>query len=253
MAVFTLNSDNQFITPSLSLQGHVTVMEYSVDPYAFDRIRPAPLPGHCTLRAVVGPRRPYKKLQVHVGGVTFENQKLADLANDLSFKAADGSSTILHRLSVNRFGMCFFTDVDHAAFGMLAMNDYFGWSKYGVVVPRDVVVASNASNVRNRYELYGGAVVVDVRGAMRSAEEGEELGRRLEERRKEVRKGKLEVEKCKKEVERRNEVVRRNEEVESRWREFVEEKEREAETVRDRLVALKMAVKSLVGPHGDEE
>ncbi|CAI0469204.1 unnamed protein product [Linum tenue] len=230
MAVFTLNSDNQFITPSLDLQGHVTVMEYSVDPYAFDRIRPAPLPGHCALRAVVGPRRPYKKLQV-VAGVTFENQKLADLANDLSFKAADGG-TILHRLSVNRFGMCFFTDVDHAAFGKLAMNDYFGWSKYGVVVPRDVV--ASVSNVRNRYELYGGAVVIDVRGAMRCAEEGEELRRRLEERRKEV--------------------VRRNEEVESRWREFVGEKEREAEVVRDRVVAFKAAVGALVGDHhGGEE
>ncbi|CAI0469203.1 unnamed protein product, partial [Linum tenue] len=107
----------------------------------------------------------------------------------------------------------------------MRINDCFGWSKYGVRVPQEMICKSTAT-LWNRVDMFTGETMMDVGGMARAAEEAKELRRSLEEER-------LELAVCKMELG----WMKKNE---SLWSKLVEDKE-------NQLQAFKAALREALG------
>ncbi|CAN0879781.1 hypothetical protein LINGRAHAP2_LOCUS13285 [Linum grandiflorum] len=152
MAVFKLSSDKHFLR-TFKGDPAVHVFEYLDDPNAFDVIRASN--SRWTPVAKVAPDSvSFNELEVQ--GVTIRSDQLTQLANDLTLTAEDGGQTF--HLIVNRQGLCFlYVDSPSSSSSImrLRVNDYFGWSKYGVN-PN----GGQAGVVWNRWDMSSGAVLV---------------------------------------------------------------------------------------------
>ncbi|CAI0424277.1 unnamed protein product [Linum tenue] len=150
MAVFKLESDKQFIRTSKG-DPDVYVFEYFDDPNVFEMIRASNNRWRQLTR--VGPTgsAPFKVLEVL--GVRIGGNQLKNLATDLTLTARDGQT---FHLIVNRQGLCFLY-VDSSPVMRLRVNDYFGWSKYGV--------SPGVGPIWNRWDMSNGAVLVPAAAA----------------------------------------------------------------------------------------
>ncbi|CAI0546728.1 unnamed protein product [Linum tenue] len=176
---FTLDSDKIFITPCVSDSNSSSTLKvcwYKGDLNDdFQRPRGRRLDGHWgdSSRVRVGPlEQQYKALQVF--GATVKGYQFIVLVNDL-IKMRGGSSATGFNVFVNRIGLCIISRVNGGGGGALRINDLFGWSKYGVKLPRDVGTGYTAWD---RVDMYTGETVLDVRGMVRA---GNELASKLEE------------------------------------------------------------------------
>ncbi|CAN1142329.1 hypothetical protein LINPERPRIM_LOCUS25970 [Linum perenne] len=88
--------------------------------------------------------------ELEVLGVRIRSNQLAQLANDLTL--TDHAGQTFH-LIVNRQGLCFLYVNSPSSIMRLRINDYFGWSRYGVD-------NSEVSVVWNRWDMSSGAVLV---------------------------------------------------------------------------------------------
>ncbi|CAL1398252.1 unnamed protein product [Linum trigynum] len=221
MAAFILKSDNQFITPASS---NADVLVYDFDHMGDMNTtlqineKGALLPKRPAVR--VGPSSPqHKALQAF--GVAIEGEQLGGLARELA-GIEDGNNVYVY---VNRLGLCIITKINHPSVKAMRINDYFGWSKYGVRVPREMICKSTTT-LWNRLDMFTGETMMDVGGMARAAEEAKELRRSLEEER-------LELAVCKMELG----WMKKNE---SLWSKLVEDKE-------NQLQAFKAALREALG------
>ncbi|CAI0406564.1 unnamed protein product [Linum tenue] len=232
MPTFELTSDNEFIMASTDERTDVIVLQYSDDPTALEMIRPSPISGELTdgVRVGASPKAEYNALEVM--GAVIKKRRLKELAKDLALPLLDGGFL---PLLVNRRGLCLAADIDHPSVWRLRINDYFGWSKYGVI--REVL---DGGGVWNKCDMYNGAVVVDVEEAMSAVEEARELRVALKEKKRVIQDGRSELAVCRKEVECMREVV--------------EKSNREVAMVKARLQAFKAGLRCLVDDdHQDGE
>ncbi|CAN1228603.1 hypothetical protein LINGRAPRIM_LOCUS1307 [Linum grandiflorum] len=131
MAAFELVSDKQFIMASDTKDDHdIWAFEYPGDPTRWDIIRP----GHnwgVGVRVGNSEHAQFKSLKVL--GVAIKGTQLTELARDLILDSKVDNQNF--RLLVNRLGHCLLRKVNNPTIVMLRINDYFGWSKYGVTLP----------------------------------------------------------------------------------------------------------------------
>ncbi|CAL1398249.1 unnamed protein product [Linum trigynum] len=191
MAAFILKSDHQFVTPRTNADLLVFDFEHMGDMNTTalqTNERGALLAKRPAVR--VGPSsEQHKALQVF--GVTIDGEQLGGLARELS-GIEDGNNVYVY---VNRLGLCVVTKINHPQTKSLRVNDCFGWSKYGVRVPREMICKpTTTTTLWNRLDMFNGETMMDVGGMVRATEEAEELRRSLEEAR-------LELAACKKELE----------------------------------------------------
>ncbi|CAI0546727.1 unnamed protein product [Linum tenue] len=184
---FTLKSDQIFITPCVICSRTLDVYWYKGDLNDdFQGTRGEQtrrrLVEHwdISFRVRVGPlEQQYKALQVF--GTTVKRNKLRTLVNDL-IKMRGGSSAAGFNVFVNRIGLCIISPVNGGGGGALRINDLFGWSKYGVKLPRDV---GTGYTVWDRVDMYTGETVLDVRGMVRAGNElaarSKQISSKLEE------------------------------------------------------------------------
>ncbi|CAN1228601.1 hypothetical protein LINGRAPRIM_LOCUS1307 [Linum grandiflorum] len=242
MAAFELVSDKQFIMASDTKDDHdIWAFEYPGDPTRWDIIRP----GHnwgVGVRVGNSEHAQFKSLKVL--GVAIKGTQLTELARDLILDSKVDNQNF--RLLVNRLGHCLLRKVNNPTIVMLRINDYFGWSKYGVTLP-----AATPTNVLNKHDMYNWDTVVDTRATMVA---GEQANGEAKELRKEFERANLEIAVCKKELECMKEMVTRGEEIESVLRKSVGDKEKELERMSHRLTALNGVLKGLVGDdeHAEE-
>ncbi|CAL1372977.1 unnamed protein product [Linum trigynum] len=203
MAAFSLTSDKQFIVASYAENDpDFYVYEYKGDPNALEATRCCE--GWETDGVRVGPSEYADFTALELFGVTIQgtSTQWRELTKDLKLEGFDGQA---FRLVVNRLGQCFVDKVNAPSVRLLRLNDCFGWSKYGVKLPKSSVVGFSYPNVWNRCDIYSGETVVDVRGIVLEAEEAKAevrvLRKSLEEKQKEVENAKLELELCKRELE----------------------------------------------------
>ncbi|CAL1372983.1 unnamed protein product [Linum trigynum] len=230
MSVYSLNSDDKFITPSCQ---NVEVRLYKGDTNDFKVTQTAYWSDHWSDPAYrVGPTaEKYKALQVF--GTTIEGDRFQELVDEL--KAIEEGGILIF---VNRLGLCIISEIRHPSIKAMRINDYFGWSKYGVRVPLEVI---RTSTVWNKFDMHNGETVIDVQRIVRSdADEAiEELRRSLEEKdleltacKKELEEKSMELTSCRKEL-----VLSKN--IESLWRKLVEEKEKVNEMMQSQILAFK--------------
>ncbi|CAI0469202.1 unnamed protein product [Linum tenue] len=226
---FTLTSDNQFVTPSGTGE---SLYVYLLKPVLNDvqLFRQGALFLTSITSFKVGPSsEQHKALQVF--GVTIEGGRLGELARELR-AIEEGNNVYVY---VNRLGLCIMLGIKHPSVTAVRINDCFGWSKYGVRVPQELIRASAAS--WNRLDMFNGETVMDVGGMARAAEEAEELRRSLEGER-------VELATCRKELE----WMKKNE---SLWSKLVEEKDKKVETLESQLQGFKAALRELVDRRQD--
>ncbi|CAN0879782.1 hypothetical protein LINGRAHAP2_LOCUS13286 [Linum grandiflorum] len=173
MAVFKLSSDKHFLR-TFKGDPAVHVFEYLDDPNAFDMIRASN--SRWTHLAKVGRHSaPFNELEVL--GVTIRSNQLTQLAHDLTL--TDGGGQTFH-LIVNRQGLCFlYVDSPSSSVMRLRVNDYFGWSKYGVN-------AGQAGVVWDRWDMSSGAVLVPAAAAAGSGSNEALLKKLLEQKDREL-------------------------------------------------------------------
>ncbi|CAN0923942.1 hypothetical protein LINGRAHAP2_LOCUS33853 [Linum grandiflorum] len=152
---FSLSKDNQFIHTNIiderdrydNIIVAIYVSEYNDDPNSFaiaedegrgkaSRWSPTPL-----ARISNDPSQQeasWSHQALEVNGVTLQGDQLTELFNDLTIvREHDREKRNKTHLLVNRQGLCF-VDVGGAQIRKLRVNDYFGWSKYGVkLVPHN--------------------------------------------------------------------------------------------------------------------
>ncbi|CAI0407683.1 unnamed protein product [Linum tenue] len=202
MAAFSLTSDNQFIVASYAENDpDLYVYEYKGDPNALEVTQSCD--GWETDGVRVGPSEHADFRALELFGVTIQgtSTQWRELMKDLKLEGFDGQA---FRLVVNRLGQCFVNKVNAPSVRLLRLNDRFGWSKYGVELPKSSL--GGYPNVWNViFDIYSGETVVDVRGIVLESEEAKaevrELRKSLEEKQKEVENAKLELELCKRELE----------------------------------------------------
>ncbi|CAN0926146.1 hypothetical protein LINGRAHAP2_LOCUS35166 [Linum grandiflorum] len=234
MAVFSLTSDDQFISAA-SVEA---VEEYSdiiavKCPYVEGGSTVA-----WTFQGYIGPSHFSKFQALEVFGVTIKGDKFKELLKDLKFNGAKNVT-----LSVNRLGQCYVYGIEHPSFAkpVIRLNDLFGWSKYGVNLPDGAV---NHVNVWDKRDTYKDCVVVDVPAGMRAVEEEKVLRQSLEEKEKESSVGKKELEYTKRVVEK-NEVLRKA---------LLKAKEKELELVKNQILSYKdVLIKTLIDDQNAEE
>ncbi|CAN0879770.1 hypothetical protein LINGRAHAP2_LOCUS13274 [Linum grandiflorum] len=220
MAVFKLSSDKHFLR-TFKGDPAIYVFEYRDDPNTFDMIRASN--SRWTQLAKVAPNSVLFN-ELEVLGVTIRSNQLTQLANDLTLTDVGGQT---FHLIVNRQGLCFVYVNSPYSIMRLRVNDYFGWSKYGVNVGQASVVwdrwdmNSGGVLIWNRSEMGSGITMVDVA----------ELKRVEEEMRKEL-------EEKEKEVDVLKQLVERNKEVESMWKRSLEEKDKMLDRVMSAIRAL---------------
>ncbi|CAL1372975.1 unnamed protein product [Linum trigynum] len=207
MAAFSLTSDRQFVA-GLKDDPNLYVYEYLGDLNESTIIRPGQ--PWSSDGVIIGPSQQTNFKALEVFGVIISDKLFMELVKDLNLKGYNGQT---FRLVVNRRGCCLLDRVnDPSSFAMLRINDCFGWSKYGVKLPK-----FTSADVWNRCDMYNGATVVDVRGIMVATEKEKDV--------------KVELAMCRKELECTKEMVRKSGEAESLLNRFVEEKEKEVERV----------------------
>ncbi|CAN1228595.1 hypothetical protein LINGRAPRIM_LOCUS1307 [Linum grandiflorum] len=224
MAAFELVSDKQFIMASDTKDDHdIWAFEYPGDPTRWDIIRP----GHnwgVGVRVGNSEHAQFKSLKVL--GVAIKGTQLTELARDLILDSKVDNQNF--RLLVNRLGHCLLRKVNNPTIVMLRINDYFGWSKYGVTLP-----AATPTNVLNKHDMYNWDTVVDTRATMVAGEqangEAKELRIKLAEKEKKVESLNLELEVCKKELECTKEIATKSKQIESLLSKSVGDKEKEFE------------------------
>ncbi|CAL1409688.1 unnamed protein product [Linum trigynum] len=164
---FALNSDKIFITPCVD-SSTLEVWWYKGDLNDdFQRTRGRRLNEHWgdNSRVRVGPNeQQYQALQVF--GATVKGYQFIVLVNDL-IRMLGAGSAMGFNVFVNRFGLCIISRVNGGG-GALRINDRFGWSRYGVKLPRDV---GTGNTVWNIVDMYTGETVLDVRGMVRAGNE----------------------------------------------------------------------------------
>ncbi|CAL1409689.1 unnamed protein product [Linum trigynum] len=180
---FTLTSDQIFITPCVICSRTLDVYWYKGDLNDdFQGTRGAQTHRQhwdISRQVRVGPmEEQYKALQVF--GTTVKRNKLRRLVKDL-IKMRAGSAMGFN-VFVNRIGLCIIIPVNGG--GALRINDLFGWSRYGVKLPRDV---GTGYTVWDRVDMYTRETVLDVRGMVRA-------GNELAARSKQIISSKLEKE-----------------------------------------------------------
>ncbi|CAL1372979.1 unnamed protein product [Linum trigynum] len=166
--VFSLTSDNEFI--SLIDDTRVEVRRYKGDVNNFNTIRRTDYASdnHWGIPAVeVGPGEGYEALEVF--GTAIEGENFKQLVKEL--KAVEDGEKI--HFFVNRLGLCMISRINHPTIKAMRINDYFGWSKYGVKLPRDVTKFT----VWSRADMHSGETLVDSRGMGRASEEAEKGAR----------------------------------------------------------------------------
>ncbi|CAN0926145.1 hypothetical protein LINGRAHAP2_LOCUS35165 [Linum grandiflorum] len=225
MTAFELASDKQFILPSETKDDYdVFVCEYRGDPNQFDFIRPNNSGWDVITRVGISEQTKFKALKVF--GVTIEGKQLAELCRDLSLQGAVNNQII--RLIVNRLGQCLIMRINNPTIRLLRINDYFGWSKYGVILPQ-----GTPTNVWSKCDMYNGATIVDTPSIMIAVEqskiEANDLKKEMEEKQKRMDNFTTELEMRKKELECMKEVVKKSNEVESLLKKMVQDKEKELE------------------------
>ncbi|CAN0879773.1 hypothetical protein LINGRAHAP2_LOCUS13283 [Linum grandiflorum] len=146
MAVFKLSSDKHFLR-TFKGDPAIYVFEYRDDPNTFDMIRASN--SRWTQLAKVAPNSVLFN-ELEVLGVTIRSNQLTQLANDLTLTDVGGQT---FHLIVNRQGLCFVYVNSPYSIMRLRVNDYFGWSKYGVNV-------GQASVVWDRWDMNSGGVLV---------------------------------------------------------------------------------------------
>ncbi|CAL1377165.1 unnamed protein product [Linum trigynum] len=223
MSAFRLKSDNEFITPSSDGEG-ILVYPYKGDINDFKVFQ-------ATHRSndhwgdgfhISATAKQYKALELF--GVTIEGDRLKELAKELH-----GMETKNMFIYVNRAGLCMITQLKNTSIRTMRINDYFGWSEYGVRVPQSTIVASPW----NKLDMSNGATMMDVRGLVRDAEEAEQLRRSLEEKN-------VELATCKKELEGSRKM-------ESVLSKLVEAKEMEVGMVKNQLLGFQANLESMAG------
>ncbi|KAL6532906.1 hypothetical protein OROGR_013866 [Orobanche gracilis] len=163
MATFSLTSNNYFLRTYRD-SPDIFVFDFKDDITSFDIIRSPP---HWTLRAIIGNSQKHNALEIF--GTTIHGDKLVKLASDLTLKS--GAQTFY--MIVNREGLCFLS-VNDPVVKRLRINDYFGWSKYGVELKLD-------TTVWNKFDLHDGRIVVDMQGMKKSLSESKERETELSE------------------------------------------------------------------------
>ncbi|CAL1398254.1 unnamed protein product [Linum trigynum] len=254
MRVFSFDSDDRYIVPATVREGKsadVFVMNYAGESYDPEKFV-----------ARVGPSRKAGFNALQVWGVTIEGEEqFKELVADMAIKSSQTRSRS-YRLGVNRFGLCFLIGGPvHPLGRSVVINDYFGWSKYGVEPPLPpppdgtTTYRIGARVVMNSFEAFHNRVevAVDVRGIMRAAEEAKNLRRRLERMEKEAEEVRLELTACRKEIECMDDAVERSEKTKVVLEKSAEEKEKEVEGLNSQLFAFKAALVSLVDHHHNHD
>ncbi|CAN1134807.1 F-box/FBD/LRR-repeat protein At1g16930 [Linum perenne] len=221
-ALFELEYDKQFIMASDTKEDHdVYAFEYSGDPNGFDMVRP----GHnwgVGVRVGNSGHAEFKALNVL--GVVISGKQLTELSRDLILDGSVNNQTFC--LSVNRLGHCLLIRIKTPTMVMLRINDYFGWSKYGLILPK-----GSPTNVWNKCDMFNGATIVDTQSIMIAVEqsktEANSLKKNLEDKQKRLESLNSELELCKKELECTKQVVKKSNEVESLLNKLVHDKEKE--------------------------
>ncbi|CAN0927969.1 Glycerol-3-phosphate 2-O-acyltransferase 6 [Linum grandiflorum] len=268
MATFTLTSNNQFLRTFRNSRD-ICVFDCQDHPTSFDTILSPP--SHWTFRARIGHSAHTQYTSLELFGTTIHGADLSQLASDLTFK----SNSQTFYLIVNREGLCFLS-VGDPVVKRVRVNDYFGWSKYGVRPPPMM----NGSTVWNKLEMFDRRIVVDYEGMknalsesrVKEAEMSKDLINKsqafdickseLMEHRKELTELKEMMKKKEVKWERKGMNIKQEEEEEeaakelkegTRWKKVAEDKEDELRKVRRELVlkmkhadSLKGAVNSLI-------
>ncbi|CAN1134418.1 hypothetical protein LINPERPRIM_LOCUS16106 [Linum perenne] len=219
MAVFSMATDRHFVrTWGQNSVVDVFVYEYAgPDPYEPEMIRTRD-PTRWRGGAIkVGPSvdAKYKSLEVH--GVTIQGPKLTQLAKELTLTSPDGQ---LFHLAVNRQGYCFLyvNSTTPNNIMRLRINDYFGWSKYGVKLNQ----GQTWTSIWNKCDMDSLATVVDVAAMKKKEEEMVDL---LKEKEKEVAANR--------------DLVEKSKELECVWKKLLDNKDKQ-------LLLLKNAMSALV-------
>ncbi|CAN1178149.1 hypothetical protein LINPERHAP2_LOCUS33506 [Linum perenne] len=147
MTTFTLTSNNQFIR-TFRNSPDICVFDCQDDLASFDTI--LSIPSHWTFCARIGDSAQYTALELF--GTTIHGNQLSHLASDLTFK----SNSHTFYLIVNREGLCFLS-VGDPVVKRVRVNDYFGWSKYGVSCPPNCTVWS-------KFDMFERRIIVDYEG-----------------------------------------------------------------------------------------
>ncbi|KAL6539824.1 hypothetical protein OROHE_011595 [Orobanche hederae] len=163
MATFSLTSNNYFLRTFPHSQD-IFVFDFKDDITSFDIV----LSPHSyfTLRARIGDSQQHKALEVF--GTTIHGDKLVKLASDLTLKS--GVQTFY--LMVNREGLCFLS-VNGTIVKRLRLNDYFGWSKFGV--------KPEIETVWNKFNMFDRRIVIGLEEMKKSLSESKDRETELSE------------------------------------------------------------------------
>ncbi|CAN1142344.1 hypothetical protein LINPERPRIM_LOCUS25973 [Linum perenne] len=205
MDVLRMTTDRQFIRawPARSVID-VYVLEYLGDPYDPQMIRINDPDRWLGKPIKVGPSSDSKYKALEIFRVIIRGNQLTQLVQDLTLTSTDGQSFVL---AVNRQGFCYIY-INNPSVTRLRINDYFGWSKYGVNL-----------NVKmwNRCDMYNGETLVDVA-------ELKEKSRELAEKDKELSL--------------KTQLLERSKEVESMLKKSLEDKDEQLNKLMDAMRAL---------------
>ncbi|KAL6534621.1 hypothetical protein OROGR_013296 [Orobanche gracilis] len=146
MTTFSLTSNNYFLTP-MAISRHIGVFECPDDLTSFGTIH-----SDWTLRAKIGKFEQYNTLDVF--GTKIHGDKLNELASELTLRS--------NSMIVNREGLCFLS-VRSRFVKRVRLNDYFGWSKFGV--------KPEIETAWNKFDMFDRKIVIDLEEMKKSLSE----------------------------------------------------------------------------------
>ncbi|KAL6540499.1 hypothetical protein OROMI_024382 [Orobanche minor] len=156
MATFILTSNNYFLTP-IPNSRLIGVVECPDDLTSFGTIH-----SDWTLRARIGKFEQYNTLEVF--GTKIHGDKLNELASELILRS--------NSMIVNREGLCFLS-VGSRFVKRVRLNDYFGWSKFGV--------KPEIETVWNKFNMFDRRIVIDLEEMKKSLSESKDKETELSE------------------------------------------------------------------------
>ncbi|CAL1372976.1 unnamed protein product [Linum trigynum] len=205
MTAYILNSDKDFVFAYAHPPDQVSVWEHvACDVSSPQFVLTTDAVNQWRKQASISPStagsQHYNALQVF--GVSIKGGQLVELARELKRENK-------YEMGVNRLGLCVITQIGGSLIKHIRIHDYFGWSKYGVQVPRQDVMRESA--MWNSLDMHSGEIMVDVRGIVRAAGEAkEEMSNELTICRKELDSMKKEKESSGDDVEAGNKELRRS-------------------------------------------
>ncbi|KAL6539823.1 hypothetical protein OROHE_011594 [Orobanche hederae] len=137
MATFSLTSNNYFLTP-IPNSRLIGVVECPDDLTSFGTIH-----SDWTMRAKIGKFEQYNTLEVF--GTKIHGDKLNELASELILRS--------NSMIVNREGLCFLS-VGSRFVKRVRLNDYFGWSKFGV--------KPEIETIWNKFNMFDRKIIIDL-------------------------------------------------------------------------------------------